>query len=36
MSHLLGYSSATHFSRNFQKQFGLSPSEFLEQQRQHS
>ncbi|AIM37941.1 chemotaxis protein CheY [Sphingobacterium sp. ML3W] len=36
ISHLLGYSSATHFSRNFQKQFGLSPSEFLEQQRQHS
>ena len=28
ISNLLGYSSAQHFSRNFQKQFGLSPSEF--------
>ncbi|UIR54738.1 response regulator [Sphingobacterium sp. SRCM116780] len=32
ISNLLGYSSATHFSRNFQKQFGLSPSEFHESQ----
>lgn len=26
---LVGYTSATHFSRNFQKQFGITPSEFL-------
>ena len=32
ISNLLGYSSATHFSRNFQKQFGLSPTEFQEAQ----
>lgn len=32
ISNLLGYSSAQHFSRNFQKQFGLSPSEFQHQQ----
>ncbi|CDT04241.1 putative two-component system sensor kinase/response regulator fusion protein [Sphingobacterium sp. PM2-P1-29] len=36
ISNLLGYSSATHFSRNFQKQFGVSPSEFLDQQKLHS
>jgi len=35
ISDLLGYSSATHFSRNFQKQFGLSPSQFQES-RKHS
>ncbi|WP_460767540.1 response regulator transcription factor [Niabella terrae] len=27
----VGYSSLTHFGRNFQKQFGLSPSEYLQQ-----
>ncbi len=32
ISNLLGYSSATHFSRNFQKQFGLSPTEFQDSQ----
>jgi len=32
ISNLLGYSSATHFSRNFQKQFGQSPTEFQESQ----
>ena len=32
ISNLLGYSSAQHFSRNFQKQFGLSPSEFQNKQ----
>jgi len=34
ISNLLGYSSAQHFSRNFQKQFGLSPSEFQHKQTQ--
>ncbi|WP_270090517.1 response regulator transcription factor [Sphingobacterium sp. SYP-B4668] len=33
ISDLLGYSSATHFSKNFQKQFGLSPSQFQENQK---
>lgn len=28
ISNMLGYSSAQHFSRNFQKQFGITPSEF--------
>lgn len=32
ISNLLGYSSAQHFSRNFQKQFGISPSEFQHKQ----
>ncbi|MGJ1481812.1 response regulator transcription factor [Sphingobacterium multivorum] len=32
ISNLLGYSSATHFSRNFQKQFGQSPTEFQDAQ----
>jgi|SRR5690606_2838458 two-component system cell cycle response regulator len=32
ISNLLGYSSAQHFSRNFQKQFGISPSEFQNKQ----
>ncbi len=31
-SNLLGYSSATHFSRNFQKQWGQSPTEFQDAQ----
>lgn len=28
ISELVGYSSPTHFGRNFQKQFGLTPSEY--------
>jgi len=31
ISNLLGYSSAQHFSRNFQKQFAVSPSEYQHQ-----
>ncbi|RQP16723.1 MAG: AraC family transcriptional regulator, partial [Parapedobacter sp.] len=27
----VGYSSQTHFGRNFQKQFGMSPSEYMAQ-----
>jgi len=29
VSDLVGYSSQTHFGRNFQKQFGMSPSEYM-------
>lgn len=29
VSYRVGYSSQTHFGRNFQKQFGISPSEYL-------
>lgn len=29
VSDLVGYSSQTHFGRNFQKQFGMSPSEYV-------
>lgn len=29
IAELVGYTSPTHFSRNFQKQFGMTPSEFL-------
>ncbi len=29
VSYQVGYSSQTHFGRNFQKQFGMSPSEYL-------
>ena len=29
ISDLVGYSSAGHFSRNFQKQFGMTPKEFI-------
>jgi len=34
VSEMVGYSSQTHFGRNFVKQFGMSPSEFLAHQRQ--
>ncbi|MBK1439740.1 response regulator [Parapedobacter sp. ISTM3] len=34
VSDLVGYSSQTHFGRNFQKQFGMSPSEYLAQHKQ--
>ncbi|MBC7947061.1 MAG: hypothetical protein H7Y42_04215 [Chitinophagaceae bacterium] len=26
---MVGYTPPTHFGRNFQKQFGVTPSEFL-------
>ena len=29
VSYRVGYSSQTHFGRNFQKQFGMSPSEYI-------
>ncbi len=34
VSDQVGYSSQTHFGRNFQKQFGMSPSEYVAQQKQ--
>ena len=33
ISTLVGYSSQTHFGRNFSKQFGMSPTEYIQQQR---
>ncbi|MGK6349855.1 response regulator transcription factor [Parapedobacter sp. DT-150] len=33
VSDRVGYSSQTHFGRNFQKQFGMSPSEYLAQHK---
>ena len=33
VSDMVGYSSQTHFGRNFQKQFGMSPSEYLARHR---
>ena len=33
ISDLVGYSSQTHFGRNFSKQFGMSPTEYINQQR---
>ncbi len=29
ISNMVGYSSPTHFGRNFQKQFGMSPTEYI-------
>lgn len=29
IAEIVGYTSATHFGRNFQKQFGMTPSEFI-------
>lgn len=29
ISNLLGYSSSTHFTRNFNKYFGVNPKEYL-------
>lgn len=29
IAEIVGYTNATHFGRNFQKQFGITPSEFL-------
>ena len=34
VSYQVGYSSQTHFGRNFQKQFGMSPSEYVAKHRQ--
>ncbi len=33
VAYMVGYSSQTHFGRNFQKQFGMTPSEYIEQQK---
>lgn len=33
ISDMVGYSSSTHFGRNFVKQFGMSPSEYLQERR---
>lgn len=33
VAYLVGYSSQTHFGRNFQKQFGMTPTEYMEKQR---
>ncbi|MFC3199068.1 response regulator [Parapedobacter deserti] len=33
VSDMVGYSSQTHFGRNFQKQFGMSPSEYMAQNK---
>lgn len=33
VSDMVGYSSQTHFGRNFQKQFGMSPSEYIARHR---
>ena len=32
ISDMVGYSSQTHFGRNFSKQFGMSPSEYVQKQ----
>jgi two-component system cell cycle response regulator len=32
ISEMVGYSSQTHFGRNFSKQFGMSPSDYMRQQ----
>lgn len=34
ISSMIGFSSSSHFIRNFQKQFGISPKEWSEQHRQ--
>lgn len=33
IAYMVGYNSQTHFGRNFQKQFGMTPSEFIELQK---
>lgn len=33
ISEQVGYSSQTHFGRNFAKQFGMSPTEYIQQQK---
>lgn len=34
IAYMVGYNSQTHFGRNFQKQFGKTPSEYIEHQKQ--
>jgi len=34
VSNIVGYSSQTHFGRNFQKQFGMTPSEYVAKYKQ--
>lgn len=34
ISEMVGYSSQTHFGRNFSKQFGMSPSEYMHSKQQ--
>ncbi|SEN32734.1 Helix-turn-helix domain-containing protein [bacterium A37T11] len=36
VSEMVGYSSQTHFGRNFQKQFGISPSEYVLKEKNRS
>ncbi len=33
IAYMVGYNSQTHFGRNFHKQFGLTPSEYIEQHK---
>lgn len=33
VAYMVGFSSQTHFGRNFQKQFGMTPSKFIDQQK---
>lgn len=33
IAYMVGYNSQTHFGRNFQKQFGMTPSEYVESQK---
>lgn len=33
IAYMVGYNSQTHFGRNFQKQFGMTPSEYVELQK---
>ncbi|KGE15086.1 response regulator [Sphingobacterium deserti] len=36
ISSMVGFSSSSHFIRNFQKQFGISPKEWSEQHKHHA
>jgi AraC-like DNA-binding protein len=33
IAEIVGYTSLTHFGRNFQKQFGVSPSQYLKERK---
>lgn len=33
VAYMVGYNSQTHFGRNFQKQFGITPTEYIEKQK---
>ncbi len=33
IAYMVGYNSQTHFGRNFHKQFGMTPSEYIDQQK---